>query len=143
VELYNPVGINCIFQKDGNFVIWGDRTLSKTSTWRWKHQREVMSYYENVLLGANDWLIFSMNSPELWVLLKNYLKDFFYREFKKGALYSMTGKFEDACQIIVDWTNNTPATIDNGEVYAEIWLMIVGTVEKVKIGIGKQYIYEG
>lgn len=140
VELLNPAGINCLVKKAGNLVIWGGRTLSATSTWRWAHMREQMSHYEHVLLFAMDWLNFAINRPELWPVLYNYLEDYFYPQYKMGALMGRT--FEDSCAIVVDSTNNNQQTIDNGEVNSEITLQFPGTVEKVRIGIGRANITE-
>lgn len=140
VELLNPAGINCLVKKFGNLVIWGDRTLSATSTWRWAHMREQMSHYEHVLLFAMDWLNFAINNPQLWPVLYNYLEDYFFPQYKLGALMGKT--FEDACAIVVDSTNNNQQTIDDGEVNAEVTLQFPGTVEKVRIGIGRAAITE-
>jgi hypothetical protein len=140
VELLNPAGFNCLVKKFGNVVIWGDRTLSSTSTWRWAHMREQMSHYEHVLLTALDWLNFAINNPQLWPLLYNYLEDYFYPQYKMGALMGKT--FEDACGIVVDATNNNQQTIDNGEVCGSVTLQFPGTVEKVRIDIGRAAITE-
>ena len=64
-EQLNPVGIQVVKKVKGNFILWGDRTLHIDPTWKWKHQRELMSYYEHVLQENFDWIVFAINDPEV------------------------------------------------------------------------------
>lgn len=140
MEYLNPAGVNCLVKKYGNIVIWGDRTFASDSVWRWKHMREQMSHYEQVLLYSNDWVNFAVNNSALWPVLYGYLANYFRPEYRKGALYGKT--FDEACLIIVDSTNNNQATIDDGDVHAEVILQFSGTVERVVIGMGRAAITE-
>jgi hypothetical protein len=139
-ELLNPAGIAVIKKKQGNFVIWGDRTLHRDPTWRWKHQREQMSYYEQVLRDSFDFLIFAINDPLSDKLAHTALITFFMPEWVKRALRG--AKFQDAAIIKVDSEINTDATRANGEKYAEVSLRLADTVERFIIKIGKQGIFE-
>ena len=46
LERLNPRGINTV-RSEWQAVLWGDRTLAVDPAWRFKHQRELMSHYEN------------------------------------------------------------------------------------------------
>jgi hypothetical protein len=140
-ELLNPVGIQIIIKKKGNFVIWGDRMLANDPTWKWKHQREQMSYYEHVMQENFDWIVFAINDPINDKLALNALKTFFEPEWQpKRALRGKT--FAEAAIIKVDAENNTDATRAAGDANAAVSLKLADTVERFIITIGKMGIFE-
>lgn len=139
-EQLNPAGIQVIKKKKGNFVIWGDRTLYLDPTWKFKHQRELMSYYEQTLMEAFDFIVFAINDPIEQVVALNALSLFFQPEFTKRALRGKT--FQDACILKVDAENNTDATMAAGDMFADVSLQLADTVERFNIRIGKQGIFE-
>lgn len=139
-EYLNPLGINIIKKKKGNFVIWGDRTLWTDPNWKWKHQRELMSYYEQVLIEAFDWIIFAINDPIEEKRALSAMFSFFYPEWTKRALRGDT--FQDAAKIKIDGENNTDVTRAAGDMYADVSLRLADTVERFIIRIGKQGVFE-
>jgi hypothetical protein len=139
-ELLNPSGIQVIKKVSGNFVIWGDRTLYTDPTWKWKHQREQMSYYENVLRESFNWIVFALNDPLTEKLAITALRSFFLPEFTKRALRG--DDFDDACIIKIDAENNTDATREAGDMFADISLRLAAVVERFVIRIGKQGIFD-
>lgn len=139
-ELLNPRGIGVIKKKQGNYVIWGDRLPSSDPTWRWKHQREVMSYFEITLMENFDWIVYSLNNVDTQQRALASLRSFFTPEFTKGALNGAT--FDDAITIKIDSENNTDLDEENGDLFADIRLRIVGTVERFRIRIGKMGVFE-
>ncbi len=139
-ELLNPVGIAVVKKLAGNFVIWGDRMLYVDPTWKWKHQREQMSYYEHVLQENFDWIIFAINDPIEWENAKVALVSFFLPEWRKRALRG--NSFSEAAIIKIDDENNTELTMDAGDLNAEVSLKLANTVERFIITIGKQGIFE-
>lgn len=139
-EILNPAGITVIKKKRGNFVIWGDRTLYTDSEWKFKHQRELMSYYEQVLMENFDFIIFAINDPDNDSVALNALRLFFMPEFTKRALRGKT--FEEACQVKIDSENNTAATRATGDMFADVSLRLADTVERFNIRIGKMGVFE-
>lgn len=139
-ELLNPAGIAVIKKKQGNFVIWGDRTLHRDPAWKWKHQREQMCYYEQVLQESFDWIIFAINDQISDKLAETALITFFLPEFVKRALRGQT--FQEAAIIKVDEELNTDATRAAGDKIASVSLRLADTVERFIIKIGKQGIFE-
>lgn len=139
-ELLNPAGIAVIKKKKGNFVIWGDRTLHRDPAWRFKHQREQMSYYEQVLETSFDFIIFAINDQISDKSAETALITFFLPEFVKRALRGKT--FQEAAIIKVDEELNTDLTRADADKYAEVSLRLADTVERFIIKIGKQGIFE-
>jgi hypothetical protein len=140
-EYLNPLGIQIIKKVKGNFIIWGDRTLALDPTWKWKHQREMMSYYENVLRENFDWIIFAINDSVEQKRAHTALRSFFLPEWQpKRALRGDT--FEQACLLKIDDENNTNLTMSSGDLNALIKLRLADTVERFNISIGKMGIFE-
>lgn len=139
-ELLNPAGINVIKKKGGVYVIWGDRTVHKDTNWKFKHQRELMSYYEQVLQSNFDFIIFAINDASNDALGNATLTSFFYPEWVKRALRGDT--FKQACIIKIDSETNTDASRANGDEIAEVSLRLADTVERFIIRIGKSGVFE-
>lgn len=139
-EILNPQGINVVKFVKGNAIIWGDRTVSIDPAWKWKHQRELMSHYENQLRESFDFIIFAINDKTAQALLFTSLRAFFQPEFAKGAVRG--DKFEDAVQIKIDSDINTDATRAAGDLNAEIILRLADTIERFIIIVGKKGVFE-
>jgi hypothetical protein len=139
-EYLNPLGINVVKKVKGNFILWGDRTLYLDPAWKWKHQRELLSYYEHVLQENFDWIVFAINDATTQKLALTALKAFFIPEFNKRAIRGEDA--DDAARIKIDDENNTTLTMANGDMNAEIKLRLADTVERFIISIGKQGIFE-
>lgn len=139
-ELLNPAGIQVIKKNKGNFIIWGSRTVHVDPTWRFKHQRELMSYYEHVLQENFDFIVFAINDPINDKVALTALRSFFRPEFVKRAIRGNT--LDDAAIIKVDSENNTDATRAAQDQFADISLRLADTVERFIIRIGKQGIFE-
>lgn len=140
-EMLNPKGINVIKFRQGNVIVWGDRTISLTTEWKWLHQRSQMSYYENILRENYDWIIFAINNERADSRLRSSLISFFLPEWRpKEALRGDT--FDDAFQLKMDEENNTDATAAAGDKNAEITLKLAETIERFRIIIGKAGIFD-
>lgn len=139
-EMLNPRGINVIKKSQGNFVCWGDRSLWTDPNWQWKHQREQMSYYEQVLMEAFDWIIFMINNIDTQGDALTSLRSFFVPEWQKGAIRGKTS--DEAAKIKIDAENNTDVTAAAGDLFADVSLRLADTVERFRIRIGKQGLFE-
>lgn len=143
-ELLNPVGIAIVQKKAGNFVVWGDRTCHRDSSWRFKHKRELMSYYEHVFEDNFDWVIFTINDSASDADVYTAFLDFFTAEFAKRAIRgdSLVGGTNPAAIIKVDAELNTDAVRANGDKIAEVSLRLADTTERFIIRIGQQGVFE-
>ena len=139
-EFLNPIGIGVIKKLGGNFVLWGDRTAGIDPAFKFKHQRETLSHYENTFLENFDFIIFALNNSETQEQLKSTFIAFFTPEFAKGAIVGSS--LADAVVIKIDDENNTLITRAAGDLNAEIGVRIVDTVERFIITISKLGITE-
>jgi phage tail sheath protein FI len=139
-ELTNPQGVNLVKFRQGVAILWGDRTISPTSAWRFHHQRALMSHYENILRENFDWIVFAINEPKTQERAKTTLRAFFLPEWVKGALRG--DKFSDAFKLKIDEEINTDLTRSLGDLNAELKLKLADTVERFKMIIGKAGIFD-
>jgi len=145
-ELLNPAGVNAYRWASGGATIiaWGDRTLDSTTVFRWKHKREQLSHYENVLIENFDWAIFAINDPIADQDVLSALHSYFLEEWRKRAIRGETfvGGRNPAAIIKMDQENNTDATRAQGDQNVEISLRFADTVERLKIVIGAMGLTE-
>jgi hypothetical protein len=139
-ELLNPKGINVVKFRQGTVIVWGDRTISPTSEWQWLHQRSLMSHYENILRENFDWIVFALNDITAQERLKTTLVAYFLPEWIKGALRGDT--FKDAFNLKIDEENNNDLTRSQGDLNAEMLFRLADTVERFKMVVGKQGIFD-
>lgn len=145
-ELLNPAGLNAYrWTTGGNTIIaWGDRSLDNTTVYRWKHKREQLSHYENVLIENFDWAIFAINDPIADADILAAMHTYFLEEFRKRAIRGdgFVGGRNPAAIIKMDEENNTDATRGQGDQNIEISLRLADTVERLKIVIGAMGLTE-
>lgn len=139
-ELTNPQGINLVKFRQGVAILWGDRTISPSSAWKFHHQRALMSHYENILRENFDWIVFAINNANVRERAKTTLRAFFLPEWINGALRG--DKFDEAFQLKIDAENNTDADAAAGDLNAEIKLKLAETVERFRIIMGKAGIFD-
>lgn len=139
-ELINPAGVNAYRWASGGstMLAWGDRTLDNTTVYRWKHKREQLSHYENVIIENFDWAIFQINDPEADSDVLAAVHAYFIEEWRKRAIRGDTfvGGINPAAIIKMDEENNTDATRAQGDQNIEISLRFADTVERLKFIIG-------
>lgn len=140
-ELLNPRGIAVIVQKQGNFVIWGDQIPSSDPEWKWKHQREQLSYYEHVLQESYDWIIFAIHNAETRQRALQSLRMFFRAEYRNGGLDNDL-PFEKAALLKLDRETNPDDVKAAGDMVAKVSLKLPDTVERFILIVSKQGIFE-
>ena len=84
--------------------------------------------------------MFAINDPVTEKVALTSLRSFFVPEFNKRALRGE--EFEDAAIIKIDAENNTTLSRAQGDLFADILLRLADTVERFRIRIGKQGIFE-
>jgi hypothetical protein len=145
-ELLNPAGLNAYrWSSGGNTIIaWGDRSLDNTTVYRWKHKREQLSHYENVLIENFDWSIFAINDPIADSDVLASMHTYFLEEFRKRAIRGdgFVGGRNPAAIIKMDEENNTDATRAQGNQNIEISIRLADVVERLMISIGAMGLTE-
>lgn len=140
-ELLNPRGITLIVQKQGNFVIWGDRIPSSDPEWKWKHQREQLSYYEHTLQESYDWIIFEIHNSQTRQRALQALRMYFRGEYRNGALDNDL-PFDKAAILKLDAEINPDDVKEAGDMVCHVSLKLPNTTERFVIVISKQGIFE-
>jgi phage tail sheath protein FI len=89
--LLNPIGINALrrFPERGNRV-WGARTLSSDSDWKYVNVRRLFIYIEASIDNGTQWVVFEPNDQRLWARVRQTITDFLTSTWQSGALQGAT-----------------------------------------------------
>lgn len=133
----NIKGINVIrlFPLQGA-VVWGARTISDLTAWRYISTRRLFLFVEESLQKGTRWAVFEPNTAALWGKLKRTITDFLVRVWRDGALFGDTP--EDAFYVKVDEELNPDPVRALGQLYIEVGLRIAFPAEFVIIRIGQK-----
>jgi hypothetical protein len=133
--ILNDLSINAIRQFPGGPpLVWGARTLTKNTAWRYVNVRRLVSYVEASILEGIRWAVFEPNTPALWKSLDRTITEFLTRLWQVGALFGATAK--QAFYVKIDEELNPEAVRDLGQVVIEIGLAPVRPAEFVVVNIG-------
>jgi len=129
-ELLNPVGINALryFPDYGNRV-WGARTVSSESSWKYINVRRLFIYVEASIDRGTQWVVFEPNDETLWALVRHTISDFLTTTWRSGALQGTTAA--EAFFVKCDRTTMTQDDIDNGRLICMIGIAPVKPAEFV------------
>lgn len=135
--LLNPIGINCIrpFGTRG-IRIWGARTLSSDSDWRYINVRRLFNMIEATILEGTQYAVFEPNDMSLWEGVKRTLNAFLRGLWSAGALFGSTA--DAAFYVKCDAETNPPESIDEGKLVVEVGIAPVKPAEFVVFRISQQ-----
>jgi phage tail sheath protein FI len=135
--LLNPAGINCIrpFGTRG-IRVWGARTLSSDSDWRYINVRRLFNMVEQTILDGTQYAVFEPNDIRLWEGVSRTLNGFLTGLWKDGALFGASA--DQAFFVKCDAETNPPASIDEGKLVVEVGLAPVKPAEFVIFRISQQ-----
>jgi phage tail sheath protein FI len=129
-ELLNPIGVNCIRSFSGRGVrVWGARTLSSDSAWRYLNVRRLFNYLEESILDGTQWVVFEPNDDALWARVRRTISAFLTMEWRKGSLFGLTP--DEAFFVKCDRETNPSESIDAGQVICEVGIAPVKPAEFV------------
>ncbi|MCU4186041.1 phage tail sheath subtilisin-like domain-containing protein [Acidiferrimicrobium sp. IK] len=136
-SLLNPIGINCIrpFGTRG-IRIWGARTLSSDSDWRYINVRRLFNMVETTILDGTQWAVFEPNDVKLWEGVSRTLTAFLNSLWTAGALFGATP--DQAYYVKCDAETNPPESIDEGRLIVEVGLAPVKPAEFVIFRVSQQ-----
>jgi phage tail sheath protein FI len=136
-SLLNPIGINCIrpFGTRG-IRIWGARTLSSDSDWRYINVRRLFNMVETTILDGTQWAVFEPNDVGLWEGVSRTLTAFLTGLWRSGALFGASP--EQAFYVKCDAETNPPESIDEGRLVVEVGIAPVKPAEFVIFRISQQ-----
>ncbi|WP_026425203.1 phage tail sheath family protein [Actinokineospora inagensis] len=128
--LLNPVGVNCLRSFTGRGIrVWGARTLSSDSDWRYLNVRRLFNYLEESILNGTQWVVFEPNDEALWARIRRTISSFLVMEWRRGALFGSTP--DEAFYVKCDQETNPAESIDSGHVVCEIGVAPVKPAEFV------------
>ena len=130
------VPVNAIKYVPGSgIVVMGSRTLNPSYATKYVPVRRTLIYLEKSLQDLSQIALFEPNDAVLWRRLTSTLSSFLTSFWSNGGLVGSTPA--SAFYVKVDSTNNTPASIDNGEVHIEVGVALQRPAEFVIIKIGQ------
>jgi phage tail sheath protein FI len=132
----NPEGVNCLrfFEGRGQRV-WGARTMSSDSEWKYVNVRRYFNYLERSIERGTQWAVFEPNGPALWANVRRTIEDFLLNEFQSGAL--LGNKAEQAFFARCDRSTMTQNDLDNGRLICLIGVAPLKPAEFVIFRIGQ------
>jgi phage tail sheath protein FI len=135
-DILNPMGINCVRVFPGRGVrVWGARTISSDSIWKYVNVRRLFIYIEESLDKGIQWVVFEPNDIPLWARVRQTVSQFLIGVWRSGALAGATP--EEAFFVKCDRTTMTQDDIDNGRLICVIGVAPVKPAEFVIIRIAQ------
>jgi phage tail sheath protein FI len=134
--ILNPIGINCIrpFGTRG-IRIWGARTLSSDTDWRYVNVRRLFNMVESTIAEGTQWAVFEPNDVALWEGIKRTLNAYLKGLWSNGALFGQSA--DQAFYVKCDAETNPPESIDQGLLIVEVGIAPVKPAEFVVFRIAQ------
>ena len=131
----NPQGINVIRAFPGRGIrIYGARTLSSDSAWRFITVRRLISLLEAVMFDGLQWAVFEPNTEPLWFGIRLFLTTLLDHLWRRGAFVGDTA--EAAYQVRCDAVTTPPEVQAVGQVIAEVSVAPTVPYEFIVIRLG-------
>jgi hypothetical protein len=132
----NPRGINCLRPLPGRgIVVYGARTLSNDSDWRYVNVRRLLLMIEEAIDLATQWAVFEPHDEALRIALVQSITGFLDSLWRRGMLAGATR--EQAFYVKCDDTVNPPESVAAGRVITEIGVAPAIPAEFVIIRVGR------
>jgi len=115
-------------------VVWGARTLTSDSDWRYVNVRRLVIFLEQSIDQGLEWVVFEPNGELLWSNVRRTIEDFLFTEWRAGMLAGT--KPEEAYFVKCDRTTMTQNDLDNGRLTCLIGVAPLRPAEFVIFRIG-------
>ena len=133
-SVLNPLGINLVrYIMNLGVVVWGSRTRSSDSFYRFVNTRVIMNALNGSLRDAFDLEIFSAidGFGVLFSRIQETARGICRRFWLSGAFYGNTEEEAFAC--ICNRDNNDPDDLENGSVVLSVYVAPAPTLEKLLV----------
>lgn len=132
----NPLGINAIRPLPGRGIrIFGARTVSSDSDWRYISVRRLMIMIEKAIYLSTQWAVFEPNDEFTQAKLRLSLTSFLLALWQKGALAGSTA--DAAFFVRCDQTTNPASQRADGQLVALVGIAPVNPFEFVVVRVGR------
>ena len=131
-DVLNPRNIDAIRSfRDINrgLRVWGARTLSSDSQWRYISVRRLFLFVEKSIERGTQWVVFEPNDTSLWRRVQRSVGNFLTSVWRDGALQG--DKAEQAFFVQVGYDTMTQDDIDNGRLIILVGIAPVRPAEFV------------
>lgn len=129
-DMLNPKGINALrFFPGRGSRVWGARTLSSDSSWKYVNVRRIFIFVEASIDRGTQWVVFEPNDEPLWARVRATVTNFLTTTWRGGMLQGTTP--EEAFFVKVDRSTMTQDDIDNGRLICLIGIAPVKPAEFV------------
>jgi phage tail sheath protein FI len=136
-DLLNPKGINALrFFPGMGHRVWGARTLSSDSAWKYINVRRLFIFLEESIDKGTQWVVFEPNGEPLWALVRQTVANFLGTVWRSGALAGTTA--DEAFFVACDRTTMTEDDVQNGRLVCVIGVAPVYPAEFVIFRIHQQ-----
>jgi phage tail sheath protein FI len=135
--LMNSAGINAIRAIPGRGIrLYGARTLSSDSDWRYINVRRLLIMIEKALRLATQWAVFEPNSANTRSKLRLSIVSFLLSLWQRGALVGDTA--DAAFRVKCDDENNPAADRDAGRLLAQVLVAPSQPFEFIEVRLGRK-----
>ena len=138
-DILNLKGVNVIrdFRKDRRGIrVWGARTMSPDSQWRYVNVRRLFIFVEESIDQGTQWAVFEPNYEPTWQAIRLSISAFLRSVWLSGALAGTTQ--DEAFFVKCDRTTMTQDDIDNGRLICQIGIAPVKPAEFVIFRISQK-----
>jgi hypothetical protein len=133
-DVLNPENINVLrFFPDRGNRVWGARTLSSDTAWKYINVRRLFIYLEHSLDKGTQWVVFEPNDEPLWARVRQSITNFLTTTWHTGALQGV--RPEEAFFVKCDRTTMSQDDLDNGRLIILVGVAPVKPAEFVIIRI--------
>ncbi|MET9119950.1 hypothetical protein [Streptomyces sp. NPDC004528] len=139
LDTLNAWGINAIRQlPQAGICIMGARTQKSGYPDRYIPVRRLLTHVRKILVDITRSAVFAPNTPDLWHSIAANVTQQLTTMAQAGMFATATP--DTAFAVICDDSNNTPSTVDNGEVHIDVGLAVARPAEFVALHISQ---YDG
>ncbi|MBS1912590.1 MAG: phage tail sheath family protein [Bacteroidetes bacterium] len=134
--LLNPVGVNCIRPFPGRGIrLFGARTISSDSSWRYVNVRRLMMMIEEAVDEASQWAVFEPHNVVLRQGLIRSVGGYLEMLWRSGKLAGASAA--EAFFVKCDDTNNPQSSVDQGRVIVDVGVAPAIPAEFIVFRVGR------
>ena len=137
VGYLNAEGINCIKYLNARGIrIWGARTMSSDSEWRYLNVRRIMNAINKSMSLNLQWVVFEPNLPSLWKAVSRNVTQFMMDLWRRGWF---TGSVpEESFFVKCDDETNPPEERAAGRLIVEVGVAPVRPAEFLTLRLAQE-----
>lgn len=118
-DMLNPEGINLIRAINGMGIrIWGARTASSNSAFRYVNVRRLFIYVEESIKNSTSWVVFEPNDASLWSRVSITITSFLDNIYRMGMLAGSSP--EESYFVEIGTSTMTPDDIRAGRLICNV-----------------------